>query len=380
MDVRKLAFVSAMVVASLAVSACSTTRTGYSASEDQAAEVPNIAMARFWSDDHGAIGSTIATGVKNFKPGQFSLLALSGGGANGAYGAGFLTGWTKAGTRPEFTIVTGVSVGALLSPFAFIGPERDDELAAMFTSGEAQGLMEFAGLGALFGSGAYSAAPLRKLVEAHVDRDLLDDVAAEYRKGRFLLVATTDIDSQRTAIWNMGAIAASPAPGAQELFQSVLLASAAIPGVFPPQSITVQADGRVFSEMHVDGGVTSNLLLVPEALLAADSAIPLGRNPQFYAIINGKLDPEFKVTKKDLLDIVERSFETTIKANTNNQLLASRDYVQKHRGSLRITAIDGDFPLGEVMDFSTKQTAPLFASGVAEGLKRDRWLSHPFGR
>ena len=335
-------------------------------------------MARFWADDHGAIGSTIATGAKNLKKGQFNMLALSGGGANGAYGAGFLTGWTKSGTRPEFTIVTGVSVGALLAPFAFIGPERDAELTAMFTSGEAQDLMEFAGIGALFDAGAFSAAPLRKLVEAHVDRDLLEDVATEYEKGRFLLVATTDIDSQRTAIWNMGAIAASTSPGAQKLFQEVLLASAAIPGVFSPQSIQVESDGRLFSEMHVDGGVTSNLLLIPEVLLAENSSVPLGRNPQFYAIINGKLGPEFKVTKKNLIDIVERSFETTIKANTNNQLLASRDYVQKHHGSLHVTAIEGDFPLGEVMDFSVGTTAPLFASGFAQGQKADRWLANPF--
>ncbi len=367
-----------MVAIGLAMSGCTASRVAYTESEMTAAAVPNIPDARFWSDDRAAIGSIITRGVNSLKPGQFSLLALSGGGANGAYGAGFLTGWTQAGTRPEFTVVTGVSVGALIAPFAFIGPKRDSELAAMFTSGEAQDLLEFAGLNALFGSSAFSQAPLRKLVQTHVDRDLLDDVAAEYRKGRLLLVATTDIDSQRTVVWNMGAIAASTAPGASELFQTVLLASAAVPGVFAPERIRVEAGGQVFSELHVDGGVTSNLLLVPEALLTSETTIPLGRSPLFYTIINGKLDPEFRVTKPGLVNIVERSFETAIKANTNNQLLASRDYVQKRNGRLSITAIDDSYPLGDLMDFSVKRTAPLFAHGLAQGRKAARWMANPF--
>ena len=371
-------FVLAMLVAaSLTLSGCAATRIAYTESEQAVAEVPDIADARFWADDHDTVGSFVAQGLKHLRPGQFSLLALSGGGANGAYGAGFLTGWTRAGSRPEFSVVTGVSVGALIAPFAFIGPERDSELAAMFTSGEAKNLMEPSGLEILFGSGAYSAEPLKKLVEAHVDQDLLADVAAEYNKGRVLLVATTDVDSQRTAIWNMGAIAASTSPGAQKLFQTVLLASASVPGVFEPKRIEVVAGGRRFSELHVDGGVTSNLVLVPEAFLVSDSKVPLGRKPQFYTIVNGKLDPEFKMTETGLINIVERSFETTIKANTNNQLLASRDYVLKRNGNLYITAIDPSYPLGEVMDFGIEQTAPLFAQGFAQGLKAERWNYAP---
>ena len=157
----------------------------------------------------------------------------------------------------------------------------------------------------------------------------------------------------------------------------MLLASASVPGVFKPQRIEVAAGGRSFSELHVDGGVTSNLVLVPESLLVSDSKVSLGRNPQFYTIVNGKLDPEFKMAETGLIDIVERSFETTIKANTNNQLLASRDYVLKRNGSLFITAIDPSYPLGEVMDFGIEQTAPLFAQGVAQGLKAKRWNYDP---
>ncbi len=364
---------------SLTVTGCATSRVAYTENEQAAASLPNFPSARFWSDDHAAMDSMVKLGLEQRVPGPFSMLALSGGGANGAYGAGFLTGWTETGTRPEFSIVTGVSVGALIAPFAFIGPKRDDELTAMFTSGEAQDIMEFAGLNVLFGgSGVFSEVPLRKLVEAHVDKDLLEDVAVEYNEGRLLLVATTDVDSQRTAIWNMGAIAESATPDAIELFQTILLASASVPGVFAPKPIRVEANGKVFTEMHVDGGVTSNLILVPEALLATESPVPLGRNPQFFAIINGKLDPEFQVTRPGIVNIVERSFETTLKANTQNQLLASRDYVNKHKGQLHVTAIDASYPLGNLLDFSVKQTAPLFELGAAEGRKTNRWLANPF--
>ena len=136
----------ALAAAVLLLSGCASTRVPYTQNEQAAAEIPDIEDARFWADDHDKVGTFVAKGLKHLKPGQFSLLALSGGGANGAYGAGFLTGWTHAGSRPEFSVVTGVSVGALIAPFAFIGPERDDELAAMFTSGEAKNLMEPSGL------------------------------------------------------------------------------------------------------------------------------------------------------------------------------------------------------------------------------------------
>ena len=366
---------------SLAVAGCtSTSRIAYTESEQMVAAIPDISGARFWSDDHAAIGSVIEAGLRHVRSGRFTMLALSGGGANGAYGAGFLTGWSDSGARPDFTVVTGVSVGALIAPFAFIGPERDAELVAMFTGGEAEGLLEFDGFEALFGSNAFSRRPLERLVEIHVDKDLLDDVATEYRKGRLLLVATTDVDSQRTAIWNMGAIAASPAPGAGELFRTVLLASAAVPGVFPPERIRVEADGRVFSELHVDGGVTSNLLMIPEALLATEKSISLGARPQFFAIINGKRGPEFKVTEPGLVNVVERAFETTLKTNTANQLLATRDYLRLLRAEFHVTSIDPDYALGDMLDFSSASTAPLFAAGVAQGRKTDRWLAEPMKR
>ena len=370
----------ALLAAGLVLSGCAASRVLYSEGEQATAAIPDIAGARFWSDDHESIGTIVAAGLAQRPPGHFTLLALSGGGANGAYGAGFLTGWTQTGTRPEFTVVTGVSVGALIAPFAFIGPERDPELAAMFTGEEAKGLMEFSGFDALFGSSAFSTAPLGRLVAKHVDKDLIDGVAAEYRKGRLLLVATTDVDSQRTAIWNMGAIAESNAPGASDLFRTVLLASAAVPGVFDPQPIRVAAGGRTFSELHVDGGVTSNLILVPEALLAEQVDVPLGRDPLFFAIVNGKLAPEFRVTTPGLVSVVERAFETTLKTNTANQLLATRDYIEKRRGRLFIAAIDPSFPLGDLLDFSPEKTAPLFAAGAIAGRKGERWLADPFGR
>src|ERR1019366_6164924 len=192
---------------------------------------------------------------------QPTVLALSGGGAYAAFGAGLLNGWSARGTRPQFTIVTGASSGALIAPFAFLGTGQDETLRRIFTSGEMENLLQSDGLKGLFGTSLYKTAPLRELIVRHVDAKLLEAIALENRAGRRLYVVTTNIDAQRTAIWDMGKIAASDDPGALELFRNILTASASIPGLFSPVLIDVEGEGRRFAEMHVDGGVTANVLI-----------------------------------------------------------------------------------------------------------------------
>ena len=201
------------------------------------------------------------------------VLALSGGGADGAFGAGLLTGWTARGNRPQFTFVTGASAGALIAPFAFLGSRYDEMLASVFASGEMANLLQSDGLAGLFGTGLFKTAPLRDLIARHVDDALLAAVAREYRTGRRLYVVTTNLDAQRTAIWDMGKIASSSDPGALELFRNVMTASASIPGVFSPMLIDVEAQGKRFAEMHVDGGVTTNVLILPEAVLVSGTPV-----------------------------------------------------------------------------------------------------------
>jgi predicted acylesterase/phospholipase RssA len=194
------------------------------------------------------------------------MLTLSGGGAEGAYGAGFLSGWSEAGSRPRFSIVTGTSVGALMAPFAFLGVAYDPLLKDMFTGGQIGNLLRVDGINGVVGAGVFKTGPLKQLIERYTDDALLNAIAAEHRKGRLLFVVTTDLDAQRAVIWNMTAIAASEHPARLDLFRRVLIASASIPGMFAPTFIDVESDGKRFAEMHVDGAVTSNVLSVPEAL------------------------------------------------------------------------------------------------------------------
>ena len=234
------------------------------------------------------------------RPEGVTGLAISAGGANGAYGAGVLIGWTEAGDRPAFDVVTGVSTGALIAPFAFLGPDWDDELRAAYTDEDAARLTD--GRWAIFVRPAlFGGQSLRDLIGKYVDARLLAAIAREHQTGRRLLVATTDLDAQETIVWDMGAIAlAGQTPGYEEaavsLFQTVLVASASIPGVFPP--VMVDADGAEGGrmEMHVDGGVTTPFVLAPAAMSFWE---PDGvmRPEDLFVIVNGELEPSYGVTR-----------------------------------------------------------------------------------
>ena len=203
---------------------------------------------------------------------EMNFLALSGGGGDGAFGAGFLCGWTAAGTRPRFKLVTGISTGALIAPFAFLGPEYDARLKEAFTTISDKDIYTSAQLGEAGADtwqdrrGGQLRKPLAELLERLIDENMLRAIAAEHNKGRRLLVGTTQLDAQRQVIWNMGAIAASGHPDALKLFRQVLRASASIPVAFNPVYIKVKAAGQEYDEMHVDGGVRAEVMLYEEAI------------------------------------------------------------------------------------------------------------------
>ena len=348
------------------------TRVPFTAEEQSAATVPGISGARLWADD-----PTIGKGRRVVSPlalKQPTVLALSGGGAYAAFGAGLLNGWSARGTRPQFTIVTGASSGALIAPFAFLGTGQDDALKSIFTSGEMENLLQSDGLMGIFGNGLYKKAPLRELIARHIDAKLLEAIAQENRAGRRLYVVTTNIDAQRTAIWDMGKIAASDDPGALELFRSILTASASIPGLFSPVLIDVEAQGRHFAEMHVDGGVTANVLIVPEAVLLSGTPLfaPNAR-PKIYIVMNGKLAPEFEVVKDSNLPIVRRSFETSVRANTHNTLLASYQFIKRRNWEFNLAAIDSDYPQSQSSGFGTAYMRQLFEYGYQRGQSGQLW-------
>ena len=233
------------------------------------AQVAGLRDIRYFAPEHSKIALADALGALDIERaavaasghrGQLppmSFLAISGGGEDGAFGAGLLVGWSAHGSRPHFKVVTGVSTGALTAPFAFLGAAYDEKLKSIYTQTTAKDIFESRWvLAALLDDAMSDTAPLRRTVAKFMDDKMVHDIAEEHRKGRILLVATTNLDGQRSVIWNITKIAASGSPRAPALIRDILVASAAVPGVFPPVMIDVEANGRQFHEMHVDGGAS----------------------------------------------------------------------------------------------------------------------------
>lgn len=322
---------------------------------------------RFYVDDDTRVEffeERLREGLRVGPDGHLDLLAVSGGGANGAFTAGVMAGWTESGERPDFEIVTGVSTGALAAPFIFLGPEWDDELTEAYVGGAASTLLQPQGLGALFGSGVYRAEPLRALIERYVDMAMLEAVAAEARKGRVLLVATTDLDSQRGVSWDMGAIALQGGPEALELFRTVLQASASIPGAFPPVRIRSVAGGRAFEEMHVDGGVTVPFLGLPENLWTYQDTTRGLRGARMYVIVNGRVSPSFEVTTDSLGSVLGRSLDTMLRASMLSTLAGNRAFADRNGLVFRWAALPDDSTAG-ALDFRPESMRAVYEVGRA---------------
>lgn len=251
---------------------------------------------------------------------DFDILAISGGAAGGAFGAGVLIGLTRVGRRPSFELVTGVSTGALIAPFAFLGPQWDNRLREAYTGGHAQAALGISGLSLTLDGGLFQPEALERLVYPFIDDEVVAAVAAEHRLGRRLLVATTDLDRQAPCIWDMGEIACRGGPAATRMFREVLVASASLPGLFPPRRFEVEAGGRRYEELHVDGGVSAPLFVMPEGLL---SWRKLGRRMQrgrIYVIVNTVLDPAPQSTPISLHHILLRSFDTMLRVSYRQAL------------------------------------------------------------
>ena len=360
---------AAALVVALLGAGCSTIRQSYSQADYAEARIAGMPNVRAWADNSRQSLLRLTTSAA-----PLTMLTLSGGGAEGAYGAGFLSGWSDSGSRPRFDIVTGTSVGALMAPFAFLGVDYDPTLKDIFTSGRIESLLRLDGINGVVGSGVFKAEPLRQLVERHADNALLDAIAAEHRKGRLLFVVTANIDAQRAVIWNMTAIAASDHPGRLDLFRRVLIASASIPGVFAPTFIDVETDDKRFAEMHVDGSVISNVPAVPEALLLDKLPTRTAAHPKLYIIVNGKLAPDFDVVADGTLSIVARSFWTTVKANTRNTLIATYEFARRNAWEFRATSIEHERAIAtSSFNFDTAYLRDLFAYGYARGRSGRAW-------
>jgi patatin-like phospholipase len=288
-----------------------------------------------------------------------SILALSGGGATGAFGAGALAGLARSGTRPEFSVVTGVSAGALVAPFAFLGPAWDAEMTAIYTDGVTRGLLQRRLLGAVFGSSVYSGAPLRRLIDHYADDAMIAAVAGEAAKGRLLLVATTDFATGEPVVWDLGSVALNGGSDAKRLFRAILLASASVPGMFPPVRIKFRADGGVREETHIDGGVTLPFFIAPEPQdlpAAAD-----GRQAALVRIvIDGRLRDFPHAANANALSIFSRSVSAGLSGMTRTALQGTVDASRQRGITLEYAAIPAAYPMHGAFNFSTDEQRALF--------------------
>lgn len=304
-----------------------------------------------------------------------NILALSGGGAGSAFGAGALVGWTRRGTRPDFQVVTGVSAGALIAPFAFLGPAWDGQLEDAFSGGRTAHLLQRRWVVSWLGSSMYRGEPLVELVDRYVTDELLAAVAAQAATGRLLLVATTDLDKERTVIWNLGVVAARGGEEARRLFRDILVASASIPGVFPPVVIQVEESGAQFDELHVDGGTTSPLFIAPEIVNVLPDHLTALHGARIYAIVNGQLGVPAESVGRGTIAVVKRSVSAVLQSSTRLAVEMAAALARQNGMQFALTAIPTGFPYGGPIDLAPGKMKALFDYGARCAVTEELWGS-----
>ena len=356
-------------------------------------ELEGFHNIRFWGDastreiqaimmaDASKTEGRLSSGVERHPP--FSnLLAISGGAEDGAFGAGLLVGWSDAGTRPVFDLVTGVSSGALIAPFAFLGREHDGQLRDIFTKYERKDIFTYNVHGLIEGSALADDRPLAKLIEKYVDEAFLQEVAKARLNGRILLIGTTNLDTQRPVLWDMGRIAMSRDRDALGLFRKILLASATLPGVFPPVRIQVRVGGQSYDELHVDGGVTRQVFIAPSIFSFASHDPKPGRpatKPRLYVIRNGKIDPEWQSVSENVVSITQRSISTLIKNQGIGDLYRIYSITKRDGIDFNLASIPPDFSETSDEPFDQKYMIALFDRGYNLASHNYSWVKAPPG-
>ena len=372
---QKLVSLCATVILVLFISGCSSApeRNPLPPEYTLDAVIPGIPEARFWGDEWPAFSREIfesytdADYQENFSKlynAPHNYLAISGGGANGAFGAGLLLGWTATGKRPEFSMVTGVSTGALTAPFAFLGSEYDDQLKTVFTTTTTSDIVKKRNpIAALLGDSIADTKPLQHLLEKYIGVEMIEAIAVEHDKGRRLFIGTVNLDAGRSVIWNIGAIASSNHPQKVQLIHDILRASSAIPVAFPPVVISVEANGQQFDEMHVDGGTGSQVFVYPAAIdwKQITHLLKIKGNPQVYVIRNSFLDPDYLGMKRNVLPIASRTIDALIRSQGIGDIYQIYALCKRDDNEFNLAYIPSDF-----LDKPTEAFDPVYMTKLLE--------------
>lgn len=362
------------------------------AEQVELAQIPGYPDVRAWGDHFSPVlqrsvetalqAEAIASNPYGASPIQY--LSLSGGGMNGAFGAGFLCGWTTQGSRPTFDFVTGISAGALLAPFAFVGTNQDAALRELYAQLQPRDLFQRKGLWrVLRDDSAFDTTPLRKLLENYITPELLAAIAREHALGRRLWIGTANLDAKRPVIWDMGVIAASGRTDAKDLFIRVMMASAAVPGAFPPVYFDVEAGGGTYDEMHVDGGISRQafaygpVLHLDEIRKRLDEAHRT-RPAELFIIRNGDLGTHYDPVKPKALPIVMTSLRALTHHQAEGDFYRMFVYAGRDKCSYNLTGIPITFERKSKVEFDPAEMKRLFALGEQMGRTGTSWIHAPW--
>ncbi len=313
---------------------------------------------------------------------ELDLLGISGGGENGAFGAGLLNGWTERGDRPDFFLVTGISTGALSAPFAFLGSSQDAKLKSVYTDISLADVIVQRGLtAAIWDDALADNSPLFRTISRYLDEAMLADIARAYEGGRLLLIATSNLDAQMPVVWNIGAIAKSSHPKALDTVRRILLASSAIPGAFAPVLFDVTVDGQPYQELHVDGGAFAQVFLYPPSVSQFRQERTARRLPvapaRAWVIRNSRLDPDWALVDRRTLSIAGRAISSMIAASGINDVLRIYAATQRDDVDYNLAYIGRDFTVEYDKPFEQSYMRPLFDYGRQRALQGDAWVKRP---
>jgi predicted patatin/cPLA2 family phospholipase len=341
------------------------------------------------SRDQEALTTSLAR-LKSAQPAEldhqgkkYNVLALSGGGSYGAFTAGVLNGWTATGERPQFHIVSGVSTGALIATYAFLGPQYDPALRQFYNSTTTDDVYHKRFKPAVLWSDSFvSSEPLARTIEASVTPQILCEVAAAHAAGRRLFIGTTNVDTGRLVIWNMGAIAASGKPESLALYRQIVLASASPPGFFPPVPIDVTVNDRGYTELHVDGGTTAQVFFRSSMIEINPDEFREGRQPlrgsRVHIIVAGKAFPDPKCVENRALKIASSSLGALTYAQTRNDLIRIYTLTLLTGMDFRVSAIPQDWPINEdSMVFDPASMRSLYDRGYQLTVAGRAWSDGP---